>query len=147
MPPFVRMLADLDPVHIRVPKIMSRRPKDLDQLAAESLDYVLRLDPGTSFVELGDTAVLASTVCGALHRIGRPAPRQKQRQGDTVSRRAECATAEAVARRPIASRSPPPLAPIRMTTTWAGPPSTWPMHYRTRSGRYTETNVELLPGK
>src|SRR5487761_204863 len=48
---------------------------------AESLDYVLRLDPGTSFVELGDTTALTSTVRGALRRIGRAAPRQKQRQG------------------------------------------------------------------
>jgi hypothetical protein len=30
---FVRMLADLDPVHIRVLKIMSRRPKHLDRVA------------------------------------------------------------------------------------------------------------------
>ncbi len=30
---FVRMLADLDPVHIRVLKIMSRRPAHLDQVA------------------------------------------------------------------------------------------------------------------
>jgi hypothetical protein len=30
---FVRMLADLDPVHIRVLKIMSRRPKHLDRIA------------------------------------------------------------------------------------------------------------------
>jgi hypothetical protein len=30
---FVRMLADLDPVHIRVLKIMSRRPKRLDRIA------------------------------------------------------------------------------------------------------------------
>jgi hypothetical protein len=47
-------------VYIRVLKIMSRRPKHLDRIAAESLDYVLRLDPGTSFVELGDTAVLGT---------------------------------------------------------------------------------------
>ena len=32
---FVRMLADLDPVHIRVLKIMSRRPKRLDQVAVQ----------------------------------------------------------------------------------------------------------------
>lgn len=32
---FVRMLADLDPVHIRVLKIMSRRPKHLDQVARQ----------------------------------------------------------------------------------------------------------------
>ena len=32
---FVRMLADLDPVHIRVLKIMSRRPKHLDQVAKQ----------------------------------------------------------------------------------------------------------------
>lgn len=32
---FVRMLADLDPVHIRVLKIMSRRPKHLDRVAAQ----------------------------------------------------------------------------------------------------------------
>jgi hypothetical protein len=32
---FVRMLADLDPVHIRVLKIMSRRPPHLDQVAAQ----------------------------------------------------------------------------------------------------------------
>jgi hypothetical protein len=31
---FVRMLADLDPVHIRVLKIMSRRPKHLDRVGA-----------------------------------------------------------------------------------------------------------------
>lgn len=31
---FTRMLADLDPVHIRVLKIMSRRPKHLDPIAA-----------------------------------------------------------------------------------------------------------------
>jgi hypothetical protein len=30
---FVRMLADLDPVHIRVLKIMSSRPEHLDQVA------------------------------------------------------------------------------------------------------------------
>jgi hypothetical protein len=30
---FVRMLADLDPVHIRMLKIMSRRPEHLDQVA------------------------------------------------------------------------------------------------------------------
>jgi hypothetical protein len=30
---FVRMLADLDPVHIRLLKIMSRRPEHLDQVA------------------------------------------------------------------------------------------------------------------
>jgi hypothetical protein len=32
---FVRMLADLDPVHIRVLKIMSRRPKHLDRVAQQ----------------------------------------------------------------------------------------------------------------
>jgi hypothetical protein len=32
---FVRMLADLDPVHIRVLKIMSRRPKHQDSVAAQ----------------------------------------------------------------------------------------------------------------
>jgi hypothetical protein len=32
---FVRMLADLDPVHIRVLKIMSRRPQHLDQIAVQ----------------------------------------------------------------------------------------------------------------
>lgn len=32
---FVRMLADLDPVHIRVLKIMSRRPKHLDRVARQ----------------------------------------------------------------------------------------------------------------
>ena len=32
---FVRMLADLDPVHIRVLKIMSRRPKHLDRVALQ----------------------------------------------------------------------------------------------------------------
>jgi hypothetical protein len=32
---FVRMLADLDPVHIRVLKIMSRRPQHLDKVAAQ----------------------------------------------------------------------------------------------------------------
>ena len=32
---FVRMLADLDPVHIRVLKIMSRRPKHLDKVALQ----------------------------------------------------------------------------------------------------------------
>jgi hypothetical protein len=32
---FVRMLADLDPVHIRVLKIMSRRPKHLDRVAEQ----------------------------------------------------------------------------------------------------------------
>lgn len=32
---FVRMLADLDPVHIRVLKIMSRRPEHLDQAARQ----------------------------------------------------------------------------------------------------------------
>lgn len=32
---FTRMLADLDPVHIRVLKIMSRRPKHLDQIAEQ----------------------------------------------------------------------------------------------------------------
>ena len=32
---FVRMLADLDPVHIRVLKIMSRRPRHLDRVAAQ----------------------------------------------------------------------------------------------------------------
>jgi len=32
---FTRMLADLDPVHIRVLKLMSRRPKHLDQVAAQ----------------------------------------------------------------------------------------------------------------
>jgi len=32
---FVRMLADLDPVHIRVLKIMSHRPKHLDRVAAQ----------------------------------------------------------------------------------------------------------------
>jgi hypothetical protein len=32
---FVRMLADLDPVHIRVLKIMSRRPGHLDQVAVQ----------------------------------------------------------------------------------------------------------------
>ena len=32
---FVRMLADLDPVHIRVLKIMSRRPKHLDRIATQ----------------------------------------------------------------------------------------------------------------
>lgn len=30
---FVRTLADLDPVHIRLLKIMNRRPKHLDQVA------------------------------------------------------------------------------------------------------------------
>ena len=32
---FVRMLADLDPAHIRVLKIMSRRPEHLDKVAAQ----------------------------------------------------------------------------------------------------------------
>lgn len=32
---FVRMLAGLDPVHIRVLKIMSGRPKHLDQVAVQ----------------------------------------------------------------------------------------------------------------
>ena len=32
---FVRMLADLDPVHIRILKIMSRRPKHLDGVAVQ----------------------------------------------------------------------------------------------------------------
>jgi hypothetical protein len=32
---FVRMLSDLDPVHLRVLKIMSRRPKHLDQVAVQ----------------------------------------------------------------------------------------------------------------
>jgi hypothetical protein len=32
---FVRMLSDLDPVHIRVLKIMSRRPKHLDRVAVQ----------------------------------------------------------------------------------------------------------------
>jgi hypothetical protein len=32
---FVRMLADLAPVHIRVLKIMSRRPRHLDQVAVQ----------------------------------------------------------------------------------------------------------------
>lgn len=32
---FVRMLADLDPVHIRVLKIMSSRPRHLDQVAVQ----------------------------------------------------------------------------------------------------------------
>jgi hypothetical protein len=32
---FVRMLADLDPVHIRVLKIMSRRPRHLEQVAVQ----------------------------------------------------------------------------------------------------------------
>jgi hypothetical protein len=32
---FVRMLADLDPVHIRVLQIMSRRPKHLDRVAVQ----------------------------------------------------------------------------------------------------------------
>lgn len=32
---FVRMLADLDPVHIRVLKILSSRPKHLDQVAVQ----------------------------------------------------------------------------------------------------------------
>jgi hypothetical protein len=32
---FVRMVADLDPVHIRVLKIMSRRPEHLDQVALQ----------------------------------------------------------------------------------------------------------------
>ena len=32
---FVRMLAELDPVHIRVLKIMSRRPKHLDRVAVQ----------------------------------------------------------------------------------------------------------------
>lgn len=43
---FVRMLADLDPVHIRVLKIMSRRPKHLDQVAAQMTPPMTPRRPG-----------------------------------------------------------------------------------------------------
>lgn len=51
---------------------------------ADSLDHVLRLDPGTRFVELGGTPTLGSTVRSAQRRAGAPET-QRLQQGPAAA--------------------------------------------------------------